>query len=95
MTPPTMAAPPPEDPVVAPVPNMTGTMATTLPAGVPLKDSSVAHVPSASENEQRASKKGKMRPGPSLTARYAILTHIISSSRRVALIHLFLEISVR
>jgi hypothetical protein len=91
------AVPPLEEPSVVPMLSMTGTMATTTPApvlatatGVPqLEDSSVAHVPSAGENEQRASKKGKMRPGSSLTARYGILTHTSMHYRLLALIHLF------
>ena len=71
------SVPPLEGPSVqvTPVPSMTGITAMTPPAsvlapGVPPLDSSDPLVPSAGESEQRFYKKGKMRPGSSLTARY-------------------------
>ena len=73
-------APPREDYLVVPEPSMTGTMATAAPAPIlapaapPQEDTSAA--PSVGENEQRATKSGKMRPNSSLSARYGILTHI-------------------
>ena len=73
------AVPPLKDLSVAPGPSvMSGTTATSPVVssntlGQPPAASNP--VPSAGENEQRATKKGKMHPGPSLTARYGILTH--------------------
>jgi hypothetical protein len=60
------------------VPIMTGATAMTpVVSSDTLGQPPVASnlVPSAGEIEQRVAKKGKMRPGPSLTARYGILTH--------------------
>lgn len=51
---------------------MTPVVSTDTPEQMPVASNPVL---SAGEVEQRAAKKGKLHPGPSLTAWYSILTH--------------------
>ena len=73
-------APPQENHLVVPEPSMATTAPAPIlaPAAPPQEDTSAApSVGEIGENEQRAIKRGKMRPNASLTARYG--THIVPS----------------